>query len=189
MPDGTGFGAPGVTNDAVAASTDPAVRRTGKVKWFDATRGFGFVVVDDGDALLHFSVLRSHGRRTLPEGVIVNCMVIKGNRGLQVSEVIDFDLASAVGPDLDLRYERRDSTDLNTLLVGAGPFQPVRVKWFNRMKGYGFLIGEDGADIFVHMETIRRAGLYELETDQLLRARVVQGDKGLMAALVEVVDA
>ena len=50
-------------DDPPAAPELPAV--SGRVKWFDATRGFGFLVCDglDGDVLLHFSVLRDHGRR------------------------------------------------------------------------------------------------------------------------------
>src|SRR4030095_303885 len=58
---------------------------TGRVKWFDATRGFGFLVSDevDGDVLVHFSVLREHGRRSVPEGAIIECVPVRLPGGLQ----------------------------------------------------------------------------------------------------------
>ena len=68
------------------------------MKWFDATRGFGFLVSDaiEGDMLLHFSVLREHGRRSVPEGAIVECIPVRLDRGLQAKKVISIDLSSAL---------------------------------------------------------------------------------------------
>src|SRR3954447_2486306 len=73
---------------------------TGRVKWFDATRGFGFIVSDEveGDVLLHFSVLREHGRRSLPEGATIECVPVRLERGLQAQKVISIDLSSALPP-------------------------------------------------------------------------------------------
>src|SRR3954451_3374563 len=74
----------------------PAV--TGRVKWFDATRGFGFVVSDalDGDILLHFSVLREHGRRSVPEGAVIECVPVRLDRGLQAKRVLSIDTSAAL---------------------------------------------------------------------------------------------
>ncbi len=158
----------------------------GTVKWFDVTRGFGFIVADDaeiGDILIHFTVLQEHGRRSLPEGARVECVAVKRQRGLQAREIKSIDLSQAVEP---ARGRGADRADRLNLIDAAGPFEPVTVKWFNRLKGYGFLVRNgDSADIFVHMETLRRAEIEEVEPGQPLSARIVDGDKGPLAVAVE----
>ncbi|MEO5867075.1 MAG: cold shock domain-containing protein [Sphingomonas sp.] len=160
----------------------------GVLKWFDVTRGFGFVVADEpgvGDILIHFSVLQSHGRRSLPEGARVECRAVKRERGFQATEILSLDLTDAVEPVARAR-NGDDRIDPAALVESAGPFEPVTVKWFNRLKGYGFLVRDaDSADIFVHMETLRRAGLGEIEPDQPLRARIVEGRKGPLAVVID----
>ncbi len=161
---------------------------SGVIKWFDVTRGFGFAVADDetvGDILVHFSVLQPHGRRSLPEGARVETLSVQRGRGFQAREIVSIDLSNAVEEPVRAPTSS-DRIDPVAMIDAAGPFEAASVKWFNRLKGYGFLIrGADGSDIFVHMETLRRAGIETVEPDQPLRARIVEGRKGPLAVAVE----
>jgi CspA family cold shock protein len=162
-----------------------ALRVFGRIKWFDATRGFGFLVSEqcDGDVLIHFSVLRDHGRRSLPEGALIECTVEQQNRGLQAKRIIAIDLSEALPSPARAVIPAADRADRQALADAAGTFERVEVKWFNRVKGYGFLnrVGEPDADIFVHMETVRLAGLADLQPEEIIEARVAEGRKGLTA--------
>lgn len=162
---------------------DPVV---GRVKWFDATRGFGFIVSDalDGDILVHFSVLREHGRRSLPEGALIECVPMRLDRGLQAKKILSIDTGPAVAPPPRPPRSTSKDVDRKALSESAGNYEPVEVKWFNRVKGYGFVnrVGEpDPHDVFVHMETVRTSGLGDLQPGQRIEARIADGRKGLTA--------
>jgi len=159
---------------------------SGRVKWFDATRGFGFLVCDglEGDVLLHFSVLREHGRRSVPEGAIIEVVPIKQERGLQAKKVISIDLSAALPQQPRSSMPASERSDRKALSDAAGEFEPVEVKWFNRVRGYGFVTRPDdsgGEDVFVHMETVRHAHLGDLQPGQALEARIAPSGKGLTA--------
>jgi CspA family cold shock protein len=161
------------------------VRVAGTLKWFDVTRGFGFLVPDEreiGDVLIHFTVLQPLGRRSAPEGARIEAVAVRGTRGFQAREILSIDTSQAVEP---IRRTATERTDPTLLADEAGDWEPVIVKWFNRLKGYGFLVrpAADG-DIFVHMETLRRGQIFVVEPDQPLRARIADGKKGPLAVAV-----
>ena len=173
----------GSDNPTPASELDPI---TGRVKWFDATRGFGFLVSDDveGDVLLHFSVLREHGRRSVPEGAIIECVPVRLDRGLQAKKVLSIDLSAALPQPARSSIPPSERADRQALAEAAGEYEPVEVKWFTRVRGYGFLKRPDesgGEDVFVHMETVRTAHLPELQPGQMLQARIAPSTKGLTA--------
>src|SRR5260221_14772986 len=87
-----------------ASVQDEAVRICGRVKWFDAGKGYGFIVPDDPsqtdlkDVLLHVTSLRSSGREHALEGSIITCDVVRRPKGWQVAEVVEIDESCAPPP-------------------------------------------------------------------------------------------
>jgi cold shock protein len=161
------------------------VEVAGRVKWFDAVKGYGFILPDSGEAdvLIHVTVLRRDGFTSLREGARVVAEAQRRDRGLQVFRVLAItepDPASV--PDLPPPRTRTQASSV-------GGFEIVIVKWFNRARGFGFLTrGEGTEDIFVHMETLRRYGFIDPQPGDSMLARFGPGPKGLMAAEVRPLD-
>ncbi len=173
----------GVALSEEAVEKAGAVELTGIVKWFDAVKGYGFLLADDedGDVLLHYSILRELGRRSVPEGATVTCQVVTGPKGRQAIRVLELDLSTATS--LISPSDRVDCGAGSPMIGDPGDFEEVIVKWFNRLRGYGFVTrGDDDRDIFVHMETLRRAGMAEMFPGQTLKVRIGEGERGPLVA-------
>jgi CspA family cold shock protein len=77
----------------------------------------------------------------------------------------------------------------STRPAGGGARETGRVKWFNRTKGFGFIVRDDGGEIFIHHRNINGSGRQSLRDGQRVSYVVVQGDKGLQAEQVESAEA
>jgi len=159
------------------------------VKWFNADKGFGFVMVAGGpDAFLPARALEAAGHSSVPEGARVKVRISQGQKGPQVAEVVEVDASTAQVPS---RAERRPSPRPSSPRPGAGPTEEClgSVKWYNVEKGFGFVAADRGGkDVFVHATALDRSGLSELPEGQRVRMQISQGQKGPEARSIEILD-
>ena len=160
------------------------------VKWFNAEKGFGFVAVVGGsEAFMHIRQLEAAGHSSVPEGARVKVRIGQGQKGAEVTEVIEVDpstvqvtstIAGRSAPHSSL--QRQTGVGATTECVGS-------VKMYNSNKGFGF-IGQDGGgkDVFVHATTLERGGLSGLTEGQRVRMQIGQGQKGLEARSIKLLD-
>jgi len=165
----------------LADETASLIELTGAIKWFDVSKGYGFIVPDNGlpDVLLHVTCLRRDGFQTAYEGARIVAEVLQRPKGLQVFRILSMDESTAIHPT------EMVPARTHVQVTPTSGLERAVVKWFNRLRGFGFLTRGDGTpDIFVHMETLRRFGLTELRPGQTVLVRFGPGPKGLMAAEV-----
>lgn len=153
---------------------------SGQVKWFDAARGFGFVTSEavPGDILLHINVLRNFGQSSVADGSEISITVQETKRGQQAVEVHGLTPPALETDDIDI-------PEFLLPVPEGTPFVAARIKWYDKGKGFGFANAfGDAADVFVHAEVLRRFGLADLQPGEAICMRVVQGERGKLAAEV-----
>lgn len=167
-------------------SEDEIERIDAQVKWYNPEKGYGFLVPDDesGDIFMHFSVLDAAGCRRVEEGDRVVCDIGPGRRGRQVLRV------------LEVRFVPREPRFAPAFM---GPRSPVfdpetledvegEVKWFNPLKGFGFVYPDDGErDIFLHASVLRAAGYESLEPGVRVALKVSSSERGREARILSVI--
>lgn len=166
----------------------------GIVKWFNSTKGYGFVTLEDGsDAFCHASAFAALGTPNVPQGATVICDLQDSPRGLQVVAVHNLDISTAdpVAP----RRPRPSGGGFGGGFGGgmrdsgpSGPMVDGRVKFFNDQKGFGFVMPDaGGGDVYIHASALRRSGVMVLNPEQRIRYCTRQGMKGVEVDRIEVV--
>lgn len=154
----------------------------GRVKWFDPSKGFGFIVSDqtDADILLHANVLRNFGQGSVADGAGIEVRIQRTQRGVQAVEVLRIDPPEGVVLPFGEDAAQMVSSDILSLEL-----ESARVKWFDKGKGFGFanVFGRP-EDVFVHAEVLRVSGFADLTAGEAVALRIIDGRRGRMAVQV-----
>jgi CspA family cold shock protein len=164
-------------------------RLAGKVKWFNRSKGFGFIIPNDGsgDVFLPLSALERSGHSEAPDGASIVFDWTQGPKGRAVAQVVEIDTSTAAPrAPRENRFRGRDGQGEQ----GGGPTESLDgvVKWYDPARGFGFVLPNDGGkDIFVHITALRRSGIEMLEPGQPVRMTVAQARRGREAASIELI--
>ena len=174
---GGGFGGPR------GGGMPPQVVGEGKgvVKFFNQQKGFGFIVRDDGgeDVFVHISAVEQAGLTGLAEGQPLEFTLV--DRGGRVSAT---DLKIEGEPLPVPERGAREGGDRGPQRQLTGEKATGTVKFFNAMKGFGFISRDDGQpDAFVHISAVERAGMVSLNEGDRLGFELEVDRRGKTAAV------
>lgn len=154
----------------------------GRVKWFDPSKGFGFVMAEgiQSDILLHANVLRNFGQGSVADGSAIVIRVQETSRGVQAVEVVSIE-----PPDKTCFQTTDPSGDFVTHDLTALPIEAARVKWFDKIKGFGFanVFGRP-EDVFLHIEVLRQSGFADVQPGEAICLKIAEGRRGRMAVQI-----
>ncbi|KAF5188246.1 Glycine-rich protein, partial [Thalictrum thalictroides] len=168
---------PSTSQDQFVVQEDWA---TGVVKWFCNLRGYGFIIPDSGgtDLFFHHSSINSNGFQSLTDGDKVKYQLVIGDHGRY--EAVDVCgsggsfIQEATGSDSSC-----ESSTFHDHLVVQEDWATGVVKWFNNLKGYGFIIPDSGStDLFFHHSSIKSKGFQSLTDGDKVKYQLVIGDRG-----------
>ena len=109
-------------------------RLCGVVKWFDPSKGFGFIVADgtQDDILLHANVLRNFGQSSVADNARIEFIAQGTTKGVQATVVL------SIAPPETTSASLADFENVDDEEVAQLPLEAARVKWFDKAKGFGF---------------------------------------------------
>lgn len=155
------------------ANTPESLPVKSRLKWFNSTKGFGFVVPEEDpcDAFIHITTLQDAGVHELGEDALLLCSIVKGPKGALVTSVTELLVQGNAPEPISYRLPGEEGEDLH-IMEGT-------VKWYKPDKGFGFIIPEDGQkDVFVHKTCLDKHALEILIPGQKVKMTVRTVAKG-----------
>ena len=179
-----------------SSRSDAGAPISATVKWYDPSKGYGFLVPGDGspDIYCRASALAAVGLETLLAGATVACETVQGVRSPEVSRIVGVDFSTA--PPRTVSHAPTPGNG-PAAAPGAGQAGPAAsgrtvralVKWFMPMKGYGFLEPEDGSpDVFCHLSAVEASGRETLPQGAVMTCETAPGDRGPQVSRILSVD-
>jgi len=160
---------------------------TGTVKFFNGQKGFGFIVRDDGgeDVFVHISAVEQAGLTGLGEGQKLKFTLVDRGGKVSASDLaIEGDLVPVPGGGAASGGDRAGGGDRGPQRQLTGERASGTVKFFNAMKGFGFIQRDDGQpDAFVHISAVERAGMATLNEGDRLDFELEVDRRGKYAAV------
>ena len=145
---------------------------SGDVIWYNEMKGYGFVHFPPDDVFLHHTILTRFGLHTVYPGDKLTVYLSKNECGIVIDDLIAIERTRPPSSSMASAVEDDEVKGV--------------VKFFNTMKGYGFVsIDAKEQDVFVHLHVLRECGIQNLTEGQEILLRVIDEGKGPMATEVK----